>query len=112
LLCNSLIGDVVACHALHGFICLFHPAPRMHMCKHLHSFNPPPPPHPHPRQCIVLQLLLLSSIKEACLSRDLLGALMALAAGPLSRAEKMSDEDHQVCVGVVRGGGGVIASWR
>jgi hypothetical protein len=46
--------------------------------------------------CVCLQLLLLSSIKEACLSRDLLGALMALAAGPLSRAEKMSDEDHQV----------------
>jgi hypothetical protein len=37
-------------------------------------------------------------MKESCLNRDLLGALMALAAGPISRADRMSDEDHQVCV--------------
>jgi hypothetical protein len=50
-------------------------------------------------------MLIVSAIKEACLNRDLLGALMALAAGPISRAEKMNDEDHQVrldCLSVPR----------
>lgn len=64
------------------------------------SLNPSllPPPLVPP----VPQLSLVCSIKESCVCRDLLGALMALAAGPISRANKMNDDDHQVCVG---GGG-------
>jgi hypothetical protein len=44
------------------------------------------------------QRAITASIKAACVNRDLLGALMALAAGLISRAAKMSDEDHQVRV--------------
>jgi hypothetical protein len=50
----------------------------------------------HFKSCCEVQYEILASIKRSCLSRDVLAALMTMAAGPLCRHPRMTEEDHQV----------------